>query len=191
MSVPAPSDADLVIAIANRQDRAALAELCRRFGGRLRAFATARGASGADADELVQEILVSVWSKAARYDPDRASVGTWVFTIARNKTIDRLRRHRRADVDPSDPALVPALVPARLRPPDEVVSRAAALGRIRTAMEILPVEQSSVVRAMYSDGLSLSEIAARENLPLGTVKSRARLAMQALRRQLSPEEDPR
>jgi RNA polymerase sigma-70 factor (ECF subfamily) len=129
-----------------------------------------------------------VWRRADSFDPKQASAATWIFTIARNKRIDAFRREKRPSVDPADPALVPL-------PPEsaeERIAGAEAAVRVRRALEALPAEQAELVRMAYFDdqshgqshGQSHRAIAARTGLPLGTVKSRLRLALKRLRRLL-------
>lgn len=171
---------ELVRAVARERDRAAFVELFRHFAPRIKAYLMRLGADPALAEELTQEAMIMVWQHADRFDPDRASIGTWIFTIARNKRIDALRREGRPTIDPTDPALVPA-------PPEsaeERVAGAEAAIRVRRALQALPAEQAELVRMAYFDDQSHGTIAARTRLPLGTVKSRLRLALRRLRRLL-------
>ncbi len=169
---------DLIVRIARKADRAAFAELFRQFAPRLKSYLMRRGCDFAEAEELMQETMIMVWRRAASFDPARASVATWLFTIARNKRIDALRRQHRPEIDPSDPALVPD--PA---PDEEVRLLAHQRGhRLAQALATLPPEQAALVRLAYFDERAQSEIAAETKLPLGTVKSRLRLALVKLRR---------
>jgi RNA polymerase sigma-70 factor (ECF subfamily) len=172
----AASDAELVRAVA-RRDRAAFVELFGRYAGRINAFALRRGAGAADADEIVQDVMVAVWRRAASFDPARAAVSTWIYAIARNRRIDMIRRAQRPAPDPEDPLFRPD--PA----PDAAGELAAAERRVRLreGLAALPPEQRRVLTLAFYDGLSHGEIATREGLPLGTVKSRIRLAFRHLR----------
>jgi RNA polymerase sigma-70 factor (ECF subfamily) len=166
--------------VARDRDRAAFAELFRHFAPRIKTYLMRVGADPALAEELTQEAMIMVWQHADRFDPDQASVGTWIFTIARNKRIDALRREGRPSIDPTDPTLVPT-------PPESAEERIAgteAAIRVRRALRALPAEQAELVRMAYFDDQSHGAIAARTRLPLGTVKSRLRLALQRLRRLL-------
>ena len=169
---------ELIVRIARKADRAAFAELFRQFAPRLKSYLMRRGCDFAEAEELMQETMIMVWRRAASFDPARASVATWLFTIARNKRIDALRRQHRPEIDPADPALVPDGAPD-----EEVRLLAQQRGhRLAQALASLPPEQAALVRLAYFDERAQSEIAAETKLPLGTVKSRLRLALVKLRR---------
>lgn len=173
----------LMQAVANAGDRAAFAILYDHFAPRLKAYMMRLGAPEDVAEELAQESLIVAWRRAATFDAAQASVATWLFTIARNKRIDRLRREKRPEIDPADPALVPADAPA----PDSGVDQAETEARLRRAMQGLPADQMHLLQLAFFADLSHRDIAARENLPLGTVKSRIRLALARLRIQLDGE----
>lgn len=177
------SDADaaaLVRAIAEGRDRAAFATLFDFYAGRLKAWTMRTGASPDLAEEIAQEALLSVWRKAGLFDPDRASVSGWLFAIARNLRIDRARREQRArrhlltevveEVDPERPDLILAV--------------AEREDRVRSAIAELPEEQLSVVRLSFFEGKAHGDIAETLRIPLGTVKSRLRLAVGRLRKSL-------
>lgn len=176
----AGSHEDRVEAIAARGDRAAFAELFGHFAPRLKAYLMRLGSDPAAAEEVVQDVMLTVWRKAAGFDRRQASATTWIFTIARNRRIDRLRRERRPAFDPSDPALVPD----GPTDADRTVWTGQVEGRVRAAIDSLPPEQSDLIRRAYFEDLSHREIAERSGLPLGTVKSRIRLAMQRLRERI-------
>ena len=175
--------AALMQAVAEAGDRAAFAILYDHFAPRLKAYLMRLGAAEDVAEELAQESLISAWRRAATFDAAQASVATWLFTIARNKRIDRLRRERRPEFDPNDPALLPDDTP----PPDSAIDLAQAEIRLRRAMQNLPAEQTHLLQLAFFGDLSHREIADREKLPLGTVKSRIRLALARLRTQLDGE----
>jgi RNA polymerase sigma-70 factor, ECF subfamily len=172
----ASSDADLVRAVA-RQDRQAFIELFGRYAGRIKGFAMRGGASALDADEIAQDVMVAVWRRAADFDPARAGVATWIFAIARNRRIDALRRGRRAEPDPRDPLFQPDPEPDGIT----VVTAAEREARVRAGVAALSPEQRQVLIAAFYEGLSHGDIARRFALPLGTVKSRLRLAFRHLR----------
>lgn len=172
--------AGLMRAVAEAGDRAAFAALYEHFAPRLKAWLMRLGTPEDAAEELAQESLITAWRRAASFDPAQASVATWLFTIARNKRIDRLRRERRPEIDLSDPALVPDPEPA----PDAVIDAAQAEAQLRAALQDLPEEQLHLLRLAFFSDLSHRDIAERENLPLGTVKSRIRLALARLRQRI-------
>jgi len=170
----------LIESIARFRDKGAFAELFGYFAPRLKSYLMRLGTDDAMAEEVTQEAMVMVWRKAESFDRRQASASTWIFTIARNKRIDRLRRERRPELDPNDPALVPEAEVAG----DRVVEVSQTRTRILAAMEKLPKEQSELIRMAYFDEKSHAEIAAERDLPLGTVKSRIRLALGRMRREV-------
>jgi RNA polymerase sigma-70 factor (ECF subfamily) len=180
-SIPAasaePALDDCMIAVARGRDRAAFARLFGHFAPRLKGYFMRQGADRAAAEELAQEVMLTVWRRAETYDPAQAAVSTWIFTIARNKRIDRLRRERRPEIDPSDPALVPD-PPARI---DDAFETAEAGDRLRRVLGTLPQEQAELLRLSFFEDKSHAVIAAQLRLPLGTVKSKIRAALLRLR----------
>lgn len=176
------SDSDLLAAVSV-QDRAAFGELFGRYAGRIKAFVLKAGTSEHDADELAQEVLVTVWRKAHLFDPKKAAASTWIFAIARNRRIDLIRKRSRPQPDPEDPLFVPDPEPGGM----EALNTQQQGVRIRAALSRLPEEQVAVLRAAFYDGLTHAEIASLLDLPLGTVKSRIRLAFKAMRAELGDE----
>lgn len=176
----AMSPDELLLAVGRVRDRAAFAALFGHFAPRLKAYLRRLGSDGPAAEELVQEVMLLVWRRAETFDPTQASAGTWVFTIARNRRIDALRREQRPEIDPDDPALVPDPV----EPADRALETAQDSGRLRAAIKELPPEQAELLRMAYFEDKPHSVIAAERGLPLGTVKSRLRLALDRLRKAL-------
>jgi RNA polymerase sigma-70 factor (ECF subfamily) len=172
--------ADLLRRVADQTDPAAFRELYEAFGPRVKAYMMRMGVDPASAEDLAQETLLTVWRKAALYAADKGSMTTWVFTIARNLRIDRLRREVPWQELPEG-RLAEASVEAL---PDEELAEKERQERVRAALAELPADQREVVVLAYIDGLSQSEIAARLRLPLGTVKSRMRIAYQKVRASL-------
>jgi RNA polymerase sigma-70 factor (ECF subfamily) len=175
--------ADLVEAIAVRADRGAFAQLFRHFAPKIKGYLVKLGA-GAQAEELTQEVMLTVWRKAASFDRKQASVSTWLFTIARNRRIDVVRKERRPELDPTDPMLVPEAPQS----PDEHLQARDREARVSEAIKTLPPEQSELLRQAFYLAKSHSEIANEMSLPLGTVKSRLRLAFGRLRKVLEGED---
>ena len=167
-------------AVADRKDRAAFARLFDHFAPRLNAYLLRLGTEPAAAEEITQEVMVTLWRKAALFDPEKASVATWLYRVARNRRIDLLRRGRLAFLDTVD-AVLDSADETDLEATVDLQRREAA---VRVALASLPEEQLSLVRLAFFDGLSHSEISARTGLPLGTVKSRIRLGFTRLRRTL-------
>ena len=171
----------LIVAIGQSRDRQAFSAVFAHFAPRIKAYLMRTGCEATAAEEVVQEAMVALWRRADRFDPSQANASTWVFTIARNKRIDMLRRERRPEIDPEDPALVrDPEVPA-----DRTIESAQESDRVRSAMAALPAEQGDLLRMAYYEDKAHSVIAQEKGLPLGTVKSRIRLAMARLRKSLS------
>lgn len=169
--------ADLLKRIANTADEAAFRELYQAYGPRVKAYMMRRGTDPATAEDLAQETLLTVWRRAALYAAEKGSVTTWVFTIARNLRIDRLRREVAWQELPQEFEEQASDTPA----PDEAYAGQQSDDAVRGALDALPVEQREVVVLAYMEGLSHSEISARLGIPVGTVKSRMRIAYQKVR----------
>ncbi len=172
---PAQEMTALLVAMAASRDRQIFGQLFAYYAPRAKAYLMRLGADAGAAEELAQEAMLVVWQKATMFDPGKASAGTWIFTIVRNLRIDSLRRWR-PEFDPEDPAFVPDPPPA----PDRAREELETQSRVRAALATLPGEQATVVRLAFFEDKPHSEIAAELALPLGTVKSRLRLAMQKL-----------
>ena len=167
----------LVTSIADGRDREAFADLFRYFAPRLKGFGLRRGVDAGAAEELAQETMLTVWRKADSFDPGRATVSTWIFTILRNKRIDLFRRETYPEADLSE-VLDTA---SDDRSPDESLSLSEASRAVSSVMKSLPEEQLAIVRKAFFEGKSHRAIADEMKLPLGTVKSRIRLALARMR----------
>lgn len=177
------TDEELIRLIATARDRAAFAQLFERYAGRIKGAIMAMGAAPDEADEAMQEAMLSIWRRAESYNPALAPASAWIFAIARNRRIDMIRRNNRPVPDPHDPLFRPAKSPS----PDQAFAARERHIRIQEAVAELTEEQREVVRLAFFTGLSHSEIAARTGAPPGTVKSRIRLAVAHLRRALGAE----
>lgn len=169
--------AALAQAVAQNRDQIAFAELFDFFAPRLKSFLMRQNAGVAEAEEVVQEVMVILWQKAHLYNPQKSSLSTWLFRIARNRRIDVARRRRTGELDAHEPLLLPAAPPA----PDDLVENDDREQIVRTALTKLPPEQMTLIKMAFFFGQSHSEISAATGLPLGTVKSRIRLAFGRLR----------
>jgi RNA polymerase sigma-70 factor, ECF subfamily len=174
---------DMMERVAQFKDKAAYGALFSYYGPRVKAYLMRLGADDALAEELAQDVMVIVWRKAELFDRTQASVSTWLFRIARNKRIDAIRRTKKPELDPNDPLLLPSAPVAA----DSLMSGAQRDLLVREAMVDLPDEQKSLLKQAFYDGLSHREIAEQTGTPLGTVKSRLRLAFLKLRAKLEPE----
>jgi RNA polymerase sigma-70 factor (ECF subfamily) len=167
----------LIQAIALHRDRAAFADLFVWFGPRVKAWMLRAGSNPTAAEELAQETMLAVWQKARLFDPARAGASTWIFTIARNLRIDALRRERH----PSELMQYPVEQPDAPVQADRVLALSQQETRIRAALTSLPPEQADVIRKAFFEDKVHAEIERELGIPLGTVKSRLRLAMNRLR----------
>lgn len=172
--------ARLIEAVATRRDREAFATLFRHFAPRIKTFMQRSGASEQSADELAQEALLAVWSKAGLFDPETVGATAWIFTIARNLRIDALRRRTRTPTQNTAEADLEFQIDEGPQP-DAGLDVAQVEGRVRDALSSLPDEQLRVVELSFFQEKAHAEIARTLDIPLGTVKSRLRLAMTRLR----------
>jgi RNA polymerase sigma-70 factor (ECF subfamily) len=172
---------DLLSQIATQRSDEAFRRLFDEFGPRIRDYMRRRGADAPTAEELAQETLLTVWRKASLYSSDKGTPESWIFTIARNLRINRLQReivwqelsNEQADAIPSEDAA-----------PDDRVAERQRQARVQAVLTELPPDQRGVITLAFIEGLSQHEIARRLSLPLGTVKSRMRLAYQRVRNTL-------
>lgn len=181
LAEPARLQGEWITEVARTKSHAAYAQLFGHFAPRLRAYLRRLGADAAAAEDLVQEVMCTVWQRADQFDAARASAGTWIFSIARNRYIDLRRRHASAAL---------ALVETPEEPASPATSAEHAFyltqleRHLRTLLTALPRAQTELIRRSFFEDQSQSAIARELDLPLGTVKSRQRLAMCKLRRML-------
>ncbi len=168
----------VLTAIARDQDQEAFSALFRNFAPKVKAFLLKSGADESLAEEVMQDVMGTVWRKAEQYDPARASVATWIFTIARNRKIDLLRKYARPQ--PEDLPWGPEEEPDQ----EDVLGLQQDSARLVEALNSLPAKQRELIERAYYGDLSHSEIAAETGLPLGTIKSRIRLALDRLRHKM-------
>lgn len=170
----------LIASVAQNRDRAAFAELFDRLAPRIKSFMLRKGTSPEQAEDLVQEAMITVWTKAGLYDQAKGTVATWVFTIARNIRIDRLRRESPMAYEDLGDYDAVSDEPAG----DDVLNRKQEHACIAEALGGIPDEQKQILMLSFVEDIPQSEIAQRLQLPLGTVKSRMRLAYGHLRKSL-------
>jgi len=161
--------------VAQMRDRAAFAALFDHFAPRIKSYLMRLGAPAAQAEDLAQEAMLSLWRKAHLFDPAKASAATWLFTIARNLRIDAIRREKRPELDPQD------FQPEAGPDADDAITLANDEVRLREALKDLPPDQAAVIEQSFFADKPHSQIADELGIPLGTVKSRLRLAMARLK----------
>jgi RNA polymerase sigma-70 factor (ECF subfamily) len=167
-----------ITAIAEVGDRESFISLFNHFAPRVKSYLIRRRVDEQRAEELTQDAFLTVWRKAGQFDPSRASAGAWIFTIARNLWIDAIRReHHPDDGCMPDPPETPAT-------PEDELKTVEGVARLQSALKTLPIEQAQVMRLSFFEDFTHWEIAKTLDLPLGTVKSRIRLATGHLRRAL-------
>jgi RNA polymerase sigma-70 factor, ECF subfamily len=172
--------ARLLARISSHRDRSAFERIFDAFAPKVKSFMMRKGASAEQAEDLVQETMIAVWSKAGLYVSDRGSVSTWIYTIARNLRIDRLRREKSTmftDIDDFD-------APSEDASAEENYGRMEEDSLVARALQQIPEEQKQLLIMSYVEDLPQSEIANRLQIPLGTVKSRMRLAYRRLQKLL-------
>lgn len=168
-----------MLRVAQKGDEAAFAELFAHFAPRIKGFLMKSGAGAALAEECAQDVMATLWHKAHLFDPARASVATWIFTIARNRRIDALRKARR--VEPEDLPWGPEPEPDQA----DALALQQESKKLGVALARLPDNQRVLIEQAYFGDLSHGEIAKITGLPLGTIKSRIRLALEKLRQTMS------
>ena len=163
----------LIARIASHQDREAFAALFGLYAPKVKAFMQRQGTTSELAEDIAQEVLLTVWRKASFFDPSRAAVSAWIFAIARNLRIDRLRRDQRAKLHQVYELVEPEAPPR----PDGLLDIGERERRVSDALAELPAEQLQVVKLSFFEGHAHGDIARILEIPLGTVKSRLRLAV--------------
>ena len=164
-----------IAAIRDKQDKPAFAALFGHFAPRIKGFLIKSGTNPDVAEECAQEVMATVWHKAHLFDPTKASAATWIFTIARNRRIDMIRKTRRPE--PEDLPWGPEAEPDQ----QDALILQQETDKLGAALSALPEKQRALIEKAYFGDLSHSEIAAETGLPLGTIKSRIRLALERLR----------
>jgi len=167
-----------MLAVRDNGDRAAFAALFDEYASRLKGFIMRTGTGSAQAEEIVQEVMLTVWRKAGQFDPARAQVSAWIYQIARNRQIDMLRKERRPM--PEDFGHPPGVEPDG----SEVLAVEQEAGALKDALARLNPDQRDIIEKAYLGELTHQEISSQTGLPLGTIKSRIRLGLERLRHEL-------
>lgn len=168
-----------MVAVRDARDKTAFAALFDHFAPRLKGFVMRSGLSAAQAEEIVQDVMLTIWRKSEQFDPHRAQVSAWIYQITRNKQIDLIRKERRP-------------VPEELTQDDQVEPDASQMlaveqeaGQLKKALSRLKPDQRAIIEKAYLGELTHQEISKQTGLPLGTIKSRIRLGLERLRHELS------
>jgi RNA polymerase sigma-70 factor (ECF subfamily) len=170
-----------IMAVAERSDREAFAGLFAHFAPRIKGYCLKRGSAAAAAEEIAQESLIQVWRRAGQFDPSKASASTWIFTIARNKRIDAFRRESRPELTAEDLEIDDGGSATSF----DHVAEAELGDSLAEKVAGLPPDQAEVIRKAFYEDKTHQAIAEELDLPLGTVKSRIRLALARLRNSMS------
>lgn len=176
---PDPDWSELIRKVGQDRDRDAFANIFQHFAPRIKAFLMKGGASNTIAEECVQDVMATIWQKSTQFDPSRAAVSTWIYTIARNRRIDLIRKQRRPE--PEDLPWGPQAEPDQA----DALALQQETSKLAIALASLPDAQRQLVERAYFGELTHSQIAAETGLPLGTIKSRLRLALDRLRHAMS------
>ena len=174
------TDDDLTLCIeliGKNQDKLAFNSIFRYFAPRLKSFLVKAGSTDSQAEEVIQEVMIAVWTKSSTYDSNKSSVSTWIYTIARNKRIDKIRKEKRHYLSESDEGLE---IPIDSTQENEIFS-AQVSNSLKKYMLNLPEEQSKLLKLSYFYNKTHADISEELKIPLGTVKSRIRLALTKMR----------
>lgn len=167
-----------LLAVRDRRDRGAFLLLFDHFAPRLKAMLMRGGLRDGSAEDVVQDVMLAVWHKAAQFDPHRAEAGAWIYRIARNRSIDLARRKPRPEAEPLEE-------PEGSEPDaEQVLALSQEAARLREALDAMPPDQARMLEQAYFEELPHSRISEMTGIPLGTVKSRIRLGLERLRRDL-------
>ncbi len=167
-----------MLAVRDSRDRVAFAELFDHFAPRLKGFIMRSGTGSGQAEEIVQDVMLTVWRKADQFDPERAQVSAWIYQIARNRQIDVIRKENRPMPEElgEDPSAEPEA--------SQILAVDQEVGQLKQALTRLKPDQRDIIEKAYMGELTHQEISAQTGLPLGTIKSRIRLGLERLRHEL-------
>jgi len=171
-------DAELMRRIVTNSDKGALQDIALHYAPRLKTFLVFRGEQSQTAEDVVQEVIILIWTKAAQFNPDKGTFSAWVYRITRNKWIDYKRKNDR--MQPTSPDILSAMVEDFAQAADVDYDRAEASTAVRKHLAKLPTQQKQILHLSFFEGLSHNQIAKRTGLPLGTVKGRIRAALKKL-----------
>jgi len=168
-----------LLCVRDTQDQAAFVRLFNHFAPRIKSYLIKSGGAGAQAEEATQEALAAVWQKAKLFNPAQASASTWIFTIARNKNIDAIRKQKRPEPEEI------SWIGGQEDDASVALETSQAETGLRVAVAKLPDAQRALIEQAFYGDMSHSEIAAQTGIPLGTIKSRIRLGLARIRHELT------
>ena len=163
--------------IAETQDKMAFSNIFNYFAPRLKSFFVKLGCSEPQSEEIIQEVMISIWTKSRTYNSEKSSVSTWIYTIAKNKRIDKIRKEKKHYSTESDESLE---IPVPSIQEDQVIATEIS-EKIKSCISVLPKEQAQLLKLSYFYEKTHSDIASELKIPLGTVKSRIRLALSKMK----------
>tara|TARA_R110000787_G_scaffold221595_2_gene330324 strand:- start:16121 stop:16819 length:699 start_codon:yes stop_codon:yes gene_type:complete len=175
-------DAALMQRVSGSRDRAALEEIATHYAPRLKAWLMYRGEQSSTAEDIVQDVLISVWTKANQFNPVKGAFSSWIFRMVRNTWIDHKRTHDR--MQPTAPDIVSTMVDAPVDAADVNYDQSQSALAVQAELAKLPIEQKQILHLAFFEGLSHSQIAERTGLALGTVKSRIRVPLKNMKSKL-------
>lgn len=175
-------DAALMDRMVSGLDRAAFQDIASHYAPRLKSWLVYRGVQTSTAEDLVQDVLISVWSKAQQFDPTKGAFSSWVFRMTRNHWIDYKRKHDR--LQPTEPDLIATMADAPVAGADVTMDQSESAQAVQAELAKLPLDQKQMLHLAFFEGLSHSQIADRTGLALGTVKGRIRAPLKKLKNRL-------
>lgn len=183
----AKRDAIWLDKIANEKDARALSEIFEIYGPKLKGWLMARGVGNGTAEDIVQDVMIKVWTRAVLFNPEKASFATWVYRMTRNKWIDHQRKHGRVDV--RDPELMKVIADDEIPSAEEDFMTQQSTEILRAHIARLTDAQQVAIRMAFLEFKTHKQISAETGLPLGTVKTRIRSAINALKSSMARKED--
>ncbi len=179
----AKRDANWLYQISNHQDAQALSSLFEVYGPKLKGWLMARGVGSGTAEDIVQDVMIKVWTRGSSFDPEKASFATWVYRMTRNRWIDHKRKHGRMDV--RDPELMKIIADDEVPSAEVNFMASENSDNLKNEISRLNNNQQVVIKMAFMEFKTHKEISEELGIPIGTIKTRVRSAIQALRRNMS------
>lgn len=175
-------DAALMERVASAMDRGAFHDIASHYAPRLKSWLVYRGTQSSTAEDIVQEVMISVWSKAKQFDPLKGAFSAWVYRMTRNHWIDYKRKHDR--LQPTDPDRISDMADIPIAGADAAFNQSETAQAVQAELAKLPLDQKQMLHLAFFEGLTHSQIAERTGLALGTVKGRIRAPLKKLKNRL-------